>query len=305
MLSVASRQMFKGLKRKIVVVDDLDLDTTVDHTLRNRLAPGYAQLRTFHPHLQPLDELFSMSRNSVDPSVILLAASALYVTSQSLPDDTDAKRMRVALGPSIGHLQHHILVQQPFSFHAIQALEILSLHAPFAPVLPFQLTDPRTLAPARGLSGIATNISVSLNFQSLVNCGIDRWTNPDFWLWLGMCAGAAQMSLEDERPRKLAILTDARSASASFVAPESDGLWSSAATSDDPAELLGKLAVCDRLARLEELHDGIGRLRGTLETTAAVPNFNAVQTILDEFEYFTRRMTAIDKRYEEILGACM
>lgn len=303
MLNIAYAKMFEGLGRQIVVVDDGDLERLIEPVMRTRLAAGFAQLRTIHPHLQNLNELLGMYRESpADTPIQLLLTSTVYIAAQSLGSDSDGRRLRDELAPVISHLLQLVLAHQTSSFHAIQALEVLSLHVPFAPALPLQLTDPRTLAPARGLIGAACNISDMLNFNALVNSPIEHWPNPDYWLWLGVRIGEAQMALEDERPRKPALLSEARASAMELIAPDKEGLWTSVSFAEDSAELLGKLTVCDRLARLDELHDSLGRLRVVVDTASNVPNYNAVQGILDEVDHFGHRIAAVDKRHDDVLG---
>jgi hypothetical protein len=286
-----------------MVIDDLDLEQCIGPFMRNRLAGGFAQLRTFHPHLQRLPDLFSLNREYPgDISIQLLLASSAYVALQSLPHDNEARALRDDLAPSVSRLQSLVLAQQPTSFYAIQALEVLTLQAPFAPALPFQLSDPKTVAPARGLVGVARNISEQLGFNTMVNSRVERWGNPDYWLWLGLRIGEAQIALEDERPRKPVLLADSRLSSAAMVNPDSQPLWTSPLSMEDPAELLGKLTICDRLARLDELHDCLGRFHNALENSSNVVNFDGATAIVEELQYYSRRMAAIDQRHDDVLG---
>lgn len=302
LLAIASSNTYSGTKRRRLIIDDVDLEQAVDLNLRTRLAPGYAQLRTYHPHLQPLPDLFSILREGPnDQCVRLLLASSLYVASQSLGVDPEAQRLREALAPAIQNLQHNVLAHQPSSFHAIQAFELLAMHAPFSPVLPFQIADPTSLGPARGVVGVALSIANTLNFNALVNGPLERWPNPDFWLWLGLRAAEAQMAFEEERPRKPPLLGEARALTWALTLPENDQQWLSAASIDNPAELLGKLAISDRLARLDELHDTYSRIRGVLETVTNVANFAATQAITEELEFYDSRLLEIDGRHDKVI----
>ncbi|BEJ17541.1 hypothetical protein CspHIS471_0609420 [Cutaneotrichosporon sp. HIS471] len=303
LLSIASGRTYGNVKRRVVIVDDVDLDQLVDARLRALIGPGYAQLRTFHPHLQPLADLFSVLRETPgDRCVQLLLATAIFVASLSLGPDPEAQRLRDELAPTIENLQHNILAHQPSSFHAIQVLELLGLHAPLSPALPLKLTDPTALGPARGVIGVAINIANNLNFDAMVNGPLERWPNPDFWLWLGLRAGEAQIAFEDERPRKPPKLGEARALTWALTSPENDQQWVSAASMDDPAELLGKLVVSDRLARLEELHDSYSRLRGILDTVTNTVNYSGQQAIQEEVEFYNSRLAEIDRRHDNILG---
>jgi hypothetical protein len=301
--STRSSSLPSTLMRRAILADDLDFARLIPSGMRGRLATAFTQLRTLHPHLQPLSDLFSLHREMPDDiAVQLLLAASVYVSLQALPWDSDARNVQDDLAPFVAHLTNLVLAQHPTSFHAIQALEVLALHAPLTPALPFQLADTRTVAPARGLISAARNISEQLNFNAFVNSRVERWPNPDYWLWLGLRVVESQAALEDERARKPALLAESRLSSAAMINPDSEALWLSPLSRDDPAELLGKLTICDRLARLDELHDCLGRLRGALDNAANIVNFKAATAVVDELQYYAYRMAAVDARHDDVLA---
>jgi hypothetical protein len=261
----------------------------------------YKQLRVFHPHLQPLPDLFKIHAASSDTSLTLLLATTIYLASWSLPSDS-AGGVRTKLAPLISHLQHRVLVHRPTSFYALQALEVLSLHAPFG-VLPYEYTDLGSLAPARGQVTIATSILDRLDIE--VSCSSvslsSQWENPETWLLLGVHTAEARLVLEVKFPRKPRGLGNARGIASIFTAPENSILWRIHEPDEAPA-VLGRLAICDQLARLEELIDALARLRGILEKAAETPGFDATEPVTEEFKAFDRRLEEIDARHDEILG---
>lgn len=271
--------------------------------MRRRLACAFDQVRTLHPHLQRLDDLFSMTEErEFDAALELLLATTLYVTIQSLPNTAETNSLREELVPHILKHEHFVLAKQTPCFYAIQALEVLTFHAPFSPALPYTPTDLRLLGPSRGLLGAALNISASVNFDNLVNSSrLERRDNPDFWLWLGIRATEAQMALEDVAPRKPALLAEARAGCDPLMLPENEQVWNSAGGIDDPSELLGKLTLCDRLARLDELHNTITRVRQILEIVTEIPNFPAAAAIENEIRSYRKLRAAIAQRHDRVI----
>lgn len=245
--------------------------------------------------------MFKIHTTSPDTSLTLLLATTIYLASWSLPSDS-AGGVRTKLAPLIGHLQHRILVQQPTSYYALQALEALSLHAPFG-VLPYEYTDLSSLAPARGQVTIATSILDRLDIEA--SCSSvplsSQWENPETWLLLGVRTAEARLVLEDKLPRKPQGLSHARRIASMFTAPENSMLWRIHDADETPA-VLGRLAICDQLAGLEELIDGLARLYGILEDAAEIPGFDATTPVTEEFRAFDKRLEEIDERHDDILG---
>lgn len=79
-------------------------------------------------------------------------------------------------------------------------------------------------------------------------------------------------------------------------------LWDQGAGLDDPSELLGKLTVCDRLARLDELHGLMLRLRQLVEASAELPNVPGDTAADVELKAFQRTMAFLDKRHCVVYG---
>lgn len=302
LLSGAGKKLYDGIYRRIILSSDIRFAEIVSPAARRKLAPRIDLLRTYHPHLQDVDHLFDLlARHPDDISMQFLLSVAVFLGAQSLPEDAEMRRIRDQLGDVVTALLLQILAHRPESFYAIQALEIFSLYAPFAPALPFMLTDPRTLAQARGLVEASRQISEALNFQSLVlQCRFEPWGNPDFWLWAGVRVADAQAALEAARPRKPADLVSARAG----IDPvwKNDSLWAAAAVGDSPVENLGKLAVCDRLYRVDDLHNSLQRLYSILDAVVRDPSHSPVPLILHEVEAFYAKMAQQDQRHDQILG---
>lgn len=302
LLSGAGKKLYDGIYRRLIVSSDIRIEDTVDQAARKRLAPRIDLLRTYHPHLQDIDHLFDLlKRHPDDISMQFLLCVAVFLGAQSMPEDAGMRRIRDQLGDVVTTLLLLMLAHRPDSFYAIQALEICSLYAPFAPALPYLLTDPRTLAQGCGIVEASRQISEALNFSSLVlQCRFEPWGNPDFWLWAGVRVAEAQSVLEAARPRKPADLASARAG----VDPvwKNDSLWAAAAVGDSPVENLGKLTVCDRLYRADDLHNSLQRLYSILDAVVRDPSHSPVPLILHEVEAFNAKMIAQDQRHDHILG---
>jgi hypothetical protein len=215
--------------------------------------------------------------------------------------------MTIRYDPYITLLRDRVLVQLPSSFSAIQALELFSLHAPLG-VLPLQDCDPRSLGVARGQHVAMSSISISLNFPGLIKTvatpqhPLSPWECSEAWLWFAMCCLEASIVLEDEVIRRPASLQAARELVDGFLDPSASHFWRMGLESKDPAELIGRLCVADRLSRLGEIHDSLERLRHALETAAQEPHFDPVDAIIEDLKYFARRLERLDQLHDAVLG---
>ncbi len=265
-----------------------------------------SQLRTFHPYLEPLHFLFEAYLSSPSSSSTLLLSVVLYLASLSLPPDQAATNLRTTLTPYIISLRDTIMLQLPESFLALKALDLLLTHAPLG-ALPLQLINPRLIGVAAGQSLAATHISESLAFPMLfkqINRGhcIGAWDSTDVWLYISLRAAEASIALEAEVTKRPAGLSEARDLAEAMMAAENADTWRRGLEVRDPAEALGKLAVCDRLARLGQVHDGIARIRGAMDAAAAEPNLDLVEAVVEELKYHSGRLEAIDSRFDALLG---
>ena len=214
--------------------------------------------------------------------------------------------LRSILTSHITSLRAAIMLQLPVSFHALQALDLLAIHAPLG-VLPLQLVKPTSLGIARGQIHASSIISESLAYASLFkqfrNSGIfHTWESADAWLYLSLRANEASSALEDEVTKRPATLNEARDLAEAMMTGANTEVWRSGLDGHDPAGVLGRLAICDRLARLGQVHDGIARIRGTMDAAAAEPNLDIVEAVVEELKYHSGRLEAIDGRFEAIVG---
>jgi hypothetical protein len=270
------------------------------------LTGRFNHVRTFHPYLEPFSNLLAYT-TSTAPDELLLISTVIYLSSLSLPNDDPVRRLRGSLIPYITLLRDRVLVQLPSSFSAIQALELFSLHAPLG-VLPLQDCDPRSLGVARGQHVAMSSISISLNFPGLIKTvatpqhPLSPWECSEAWLWFAMCCLEASIVLEDEVIRRPASLQAARELVDGFLDPSASHFWRMGLESKDPAELIGRLCVADRLSRLGEIHDSLERLRHALETAAQEPHFDPVDAIIEDLKYFARRLERLDQLHDAVLG---
>ncbi|WVQ75062.1 hypothetical protein IAR50_004671 [Cryptococcus sp. DSM 104548] len=309
MLRVAYGRNDKRGRRMRLEDDEIELEDLVDDNMRVRLRVGVAQLRTYHPHLDDLDTMMIEYRRNPEPTIALLIATVVYLASAVLPPDATVRNLRNALDAYIYQRRDTLLLHHPNTFFALQALELFMAHCPFG-VLPLQPTNLQNLGVAKGLTAAARAISAQLSFEQLVKqllsgpgikhnfyCG-------DLWLWLSLIASEAAAMLEESNPHKPKQLADARAITDSFLSLTDIGtcLWQGSIGEEDMSVLVGKLALCDKVARLEEVLDGMARIKGVLEHSTTDPNVDPVGGILTEFDEYTRRTEIVDLRYDAMMS---
>lgn len=271
-----------------------------------QLMCSVAQLRVFHPHLDPLPELFATLARTPSSSISLLLALVVYLASLALPVDPIVDRLRKDLAPYILSLRDTTMLHLPQSFHALQALEMLSMHAPLG-ILPLQTGNPRTLAVARGQLSTALQIGQLLAFPAFIRTMIRAtagsqlcWQTTESWSWLSLCAAEAMLVLEDETPKKPVTLAEAHSLAETFLSLDHD-TWREEAVKN-PASAVGKLALCDRIERLVGVFDSLARLRNVLELSAQDPAHDTVGAVVAEMKQFTMTAETLDSRHDTLLG---
>lgn len=109
--------------------------------------------------------------------------------------------------------------------------------------------------------------------------------------------------LEESNPQKPIQLAEARRITESFFKFTDEGacLWQERLGRAEITVLVGRLALCDKIARLEEVLDGMARIRGVLEHSASDPTVDPVRGILAEFEEYTKKTDEIDRRHEAMI----
>nr|ODN95589.1 hypothetical protein L204_04130 [Cryptococcus depauperatus CBS 7855] len=308
MLRVAYGRKEKKGKRLRLEDDEIEIDSLVDDTMRSRLEPGVAQLRTYHPHLDDLSTMFDELHRNEEPTIALLIATVAYLASAVLPPDQSIRNFRNTLNPYIYQRRDMLLLRHPHTFFALQFLELFITHCPFG-ILPLHPTNLQNLSVAKGLTAAAKNISKQLQFDKLIGQllagpGIrHNFLCGDLWLWLALIGAEAAAMLEESNPRKPARLTEARRVVEIFFTSTDKGisLWQESLGTEMMAVLIGKLALCDKIARLEEVLDGMARIRGVLEHSASDPSVDPVAGVLTEFEEYTRRTEQLDKRHDMMM----
>jgi len=127
------------------------------------------------------------------------------------------------------------------------------------------------------------------------------WETIDVWTYLSLCATEASMALEDEVPKRPAQLNMVRDHVDRLMSGENVEIWRRG-MERDPTDALSRLAICDKLARLAQVHDGLSRTRGALEAAASEPNLNLAEAVVEELKYYTARMEVIDSRFDALIG---
>lgn len=250
-----------------------------------------------------MSSLFSHRPDDADLSRPLLLCLVVYLSTLAIPA-TSGQRLRDALTPYIYALRDSVLQQLPYSFVTLQALEIMSVHAPYG-VLPLDTTSLSSLALARGTVQAAAAVSVELNASLMIRTmsrvgHVHTWLATDTWTWLSTCAAEAAFRVEDETPRVPASLAEARAIAELFYDREDLDVWRKGVGMLDEAEFLGRLYMCDRLLHLAELLDSVMRSRGVVETASKDPDFDATAAMDAEFRYAMSRLEDLDKKFQAV-----
>ncbi|WVQ79313.1 hypothetical protein IAT38_001410 [Cryptococcus sp. DSM 104549] len=308
MLRMAYGRSTKKGRRVRVEDDDMDLNVLIDDTMKARLQPGVSQLRTYHPHLDTLAAMFDDYNKAPECSIGLLIATVAYLASVCLPADPSIQQLRNDLTPYVYQRRDTLLLHTPHTFFALHAIELFITHCPFG-VLPLQPCNLQNLAVARGLTAVAKDIFQALNYQTLIESILSGpgvhyvFSCSDIWLWVALNAAEAAAMLEESNPQKPPHLAQARAVTDEFFRLQDDqSVWQNAIGQEDIAVLVGRLALCDKIARLEEVLDGMSRIRQVLELCASEPGVDPVAGILSEFEEYTRRTDELDKRHEVMMN---
>lgn len=191
---------------------------------------------------------------------------------------------------------------------AIQALELLGVHAPLG-VVPLQLIDPQSVSVARGPINLLHSTSCHLGFSTLFAGLASResdthrlWDLPDCLLYLAVAALEASMTLEDEVSRAPASLKETRGIATQYMDESHEYLWRSGVDTLAPSCYIGRLSLFDRICRLGEVLDSLERLRRVLDIAAADMSYNPVDAIAEEFTFFAQKMDRCDSRHDTLLS---
>ena len=264
-------------------------------------------MRTFHPWLDSLPTLFDRYNADPSPSSDLLLSTVLHLASSSLPFATEAEALRRRLTPRILGLRDEIVVSLPRSLAALQALVLLSIHAPFGH-LAFQSVDLGTLTVARGQGACALSLATAMQIPGMVkhlmsadvNSGT-AFNDPHLWLWSDLSVSQAALAFEDEISEKPTCLSSVQEIADTFLSLDRIQLWRQAIEHNPVSIVVGRLAICDRIARLSAVHDSFGRLRQSLLASATEFGFDMVEATDVELNHLKRVLTEIDYKHDSIL----
>lgn len=239
----------------------------------------------------------------------LLLSTSLYLSSLGCPLAGETIRLRDTLSPYIYALRDSVMNQLPHLFCAVQALEMLAVHAPFG-VLPLDTTTLSSVALARGTISTAKTILAEMNaiglVRSMVRAGhLHAFNIPDVWTWLATCSMEAQYRLEDEVIRVPADFMEARQIAETFFEKDDMSFWLRGVRPGDDVEQLSRLSTCDEIVRLGIVLDFTTRTRDSLEAAFKDPTFDLVPAIDSMFKYTLKQMEKEDHRHEAILGESM
>jgi hypothetical protein len=150
-------------------------------------------------------------------------------------------------------------------------------------------------------------MSTILGFTRLFNTLLvlskeHAWMSSDTWLYISVTAAEMASTLEDEASRAPASLAEVRPLTTEWMQEENEQMWRDALQLYEPAELVGRLAVCDKVNRMAEVLDALERLRGVMDSVAADLTFNAGDAIQAEVNGYQANMELCDARYNAVMG---
>ncbi|GAA93424.1 uncharacterized protein L969DRAFT_96052 [Mixia osmundae IAM 14324] len=298
----ASALLRTAYRRRAAEQDECNLSKLLDAPLIERLRPAYSQLNTFVPYLPPLPSLIERYQSDPSLSQTLLTSVTVYLCALTLSDDAESLLPRQRLAGKVCELRDAVLAQLPKSLHAVQALDLLSLFAPFG-CLPGTAAPPGSLGFARGFSITAQSLGTAIELSEKAHAVFARdvteaWASDELWTWLSVCAGQATVTLEDnDFPAGPSTLNTASSLASTLLLYGQQTLRHEPADAHTDDQTMAKLALCERLARLTEVHGSIGQIYNAL--VAAVDDEGAdptvaITTILRDA---TTRFEELDERH--------
>lgn len=263
----------------------------------------FLQLKVLHPYLDPLPAVLDLLRSD-DVGSQLLAAVVVYLCSIVLPSTADVVRFRAVFSEQVVLLRDRAMLALPATFQTIQAFDLLNAHAPIGS-LPLQVADLRVLTPTKGCTAAMGHLSRELAFTNLTN-GLARgpgiWDVSEPWLYFAVAIQEATGSLGEEVSKRPASLPQSQQLLDQVYDDASDDLWRTSGERLGPEGVLGRLAMCDRVSRLSIVFDSLDRLRSALEMAATDFNYDVVEAIREELQYFTQRMADADQKHDRYMG---
>ncbi|ORX36357.1 hypothetical protein BD324DRAFT_651597 [Kockovaella imperatae] len=285
-------------------VKKLDLGRLVDDHVRMKLEPGVLSLKTHHPWLPSLSDLLREydPKTCSEPASLLLAL-VIYLASTSIPSQT--QQLRSTLIPLVTTLRSSVLLHVPLSLAAVQALQLLTFHAPFG-TLPWEKVNYHSLSVGRGQLGSALSIHSALGSRAF-NLHFDMdpillWDNPQFWLWMCLVADQGRLVLEDETTevRLPSQLSQAKVLVDRIMVPSTYDVWGNASSETDSAELVGKLGVCNRIVRLAAALDTICKFHQSLLSLADDGFHDHVAHVMQDLDEYNSQLRGIEQEHDHI-----
>ena len=291
----------------------LDLDSLLNEEMKKMLEPGSViyhraaadayisfssiQLRTYHPHLRSLADMYSDYERDHDSANTLLLSLVVYLSTLSLPSSPDIIDIRNTLIPAINYLQRDLSIFNPSSLQARQAIELLALHCPLG-VFP---TEGAGCTPIDLHEFSSLSVSEQyLNHQPVARLDgqMSQLDEQEAWLWLGLVATKATAAMEDDDNTAVESLKLAGTLASQYLDASMNTIMAQDADLDTMAVNMGKLALCDRILRLVIAHDTLARLHQQLVTLAENPFFEIFPSIGGVLERSQHLFAEADVRHE-------
>lgn len=265
------------------------------------------ELQAYHPYLDTLTSLSDAHSSDPSHSSALLLTTVIYLAAPpSSPADQLRADLRLRLAPHIMRLRSAVMLHIPESFSALQALDLLAVHAPLG-ALPLQLVDPGETGLPRGQRLAASRIADTLQFANLFKIlALDHITNlfntPDIWLHMCFVADEGSVALGDEVPKRPDGFEKAVEVAVTMLLSANEGIWRDGLRPGSITALLGKLLTCSRLGRLREVYNGMAEMSSALGRAAREPDSDLVGLVTAQLRLSAANLEATDSRVDNLIG---
>lgn len=260
----------------------------------------------FHPHFTHMEDLLKLLDHEPTPGRWLFVSVIAYLSSLSLPPEKDVLHLRATLAPVIQTVRGNVLLNLPADVEACQALQMLTVHAPFG-VLPLEQTDLSDAQIARGQLSAAFTIWRKLGVQPKVLQKLEENSMEglasmyETWLFLNLIAEATAAEIQAERPSLPGYLMEGTRIANMCMAKDLDYIRRHC-LGFHKIQVMGRMYLCDRLLRLADTLNTIIKLRLIFESTATDPYFPAFDALRATLNDYLSSVDAREQAFDELLG---
>ena len=228
----------------------------------------------------------------------------VYICLLTLPNDSAHERVRRIVTFRSKEECDAVFLQIPTSIFAVQALDLFAIFAPLG-ILPNELIATMNIGVGRGYVVMAQTIAsacqLGLNASLQLERTEDLWGSVEVWTWLSLCSSAASLAMEDDRPRCPADFDNATNAARMLSAMFSEQIRQSSLSATQCRQAIGKLALCERVLRLAEVHAASAKTYALFDfvvESQISDNPKACSIALDSLQH----LEELDNRFDLWLG---